>query len=236
MKSRWFRLKATATSLRKRGFSIRDIEHRLGIARSTLSGWFKTIKLTGGQKEKIMRDWKKALSKARGRAVLWHNAQKEKRLLVAEAEALKTFQGIDIKNKDILELALAILYLGEGSKKNTETALGSSDPLMMKFFLAVLLNIYKLDVQTIRCELGLRADQDPLKMKRFWSKVLQLPLSNFRQVNVDKRTIGSRTYPSYKGVCQIRCGNVAIQRKLVYLANLFCKKAVEHTKGLIVHR
>jgi hypothetical protein len=231
MKSRWCELKPDATKLRKNGFSIGKIERRLGIPRSTLSGWLKNIKLSQEQKEKLLQDWKNALVKARKKAVLWHNAQKKKRLEEAKREALKTLEKINVNDLSVIELSLAMLYLGEGAKTTDQTALGSSDPLILRFFLAIVRGVYNLDIGKIRCELNLRADQDPEEMKRFWAKTLKLPLANFKYVNSDQRTIGSKTYPDYKGVCHIKCGNVAIQRKLIHISNLFCKKIIKNNLG-----
>lgn len=221
MASKWYKLKNEAVRLRKRGSSIRKIESRLKIPRSTLSCWFRNIELSAKQKEKLHNDWKNALIKARKKAVLWHNAQKEKRFQIAKKEAESVIKNINMSDFDILELALAILYFGEGSKKNIETALGNSDPLVLKFFILILRNIYHLSNEKIRCELYLRADQNPEKIKRYWAKALKLPLNNFKQINIDKRTAGSKTYSNYKGVCNVRCGNVAIKRKLIYLAKMF---------------
>jgi len=231
MISRWFELKPEVIKLRKEGFSIGKIERPLGIPRSTLSGWLKDIKLSKKQKEELTRNWRHALVKARKKAVLWHNAQKEKRLKLAKEQALKTVGVIDITDKKILELVLAILYMGEGTKKKVETSMGNSDPLILKFFLAALKRIYDFDLKKIKCQLSLRADQNPEEMKRFWSKKLGVPINNFGYVNLDKRTIGSKTYPSYKGVCYVRCGNVAIQRKLMYLSEVFCKKVIKKYLG-----
>lgn len=231
MKSKWFKLKPDAIKLRKKGLSIGKIEHRLGIPRSTLSGWLRDIELSKKQKEKLIQNWRKALVKARKKAVLWHNAQKEKRLRSAKEQALKTVGAIDIADKKILELALAILYMGEGTKSKVETAMGSSDSLILKFFLSALKTLYNLDPKKVKCQLSLRADQNPEKMKRFWSKELNIPIDNFGYVNIDKRTVGSKTYPRYKGVCYIICGNVAIQRKLLYLGEIFCKKTIEKYLG-----
>jgi len=227
MKSKWFKLKPKAIYLRKRGYSIRRIEHRLMIPRSTLNGWFKDIKLNKKQKEKLLENWKNGLIKARKGAVIWHNAQKEKRIKEAEKSALETLKKIDLNDKNILEFALAFLYLGEGAKNNSETALGSSSPLILKFFLSLLINIYNINIEKISCDLSLRADQNPDEIKRFWSKELELPLSCFKQAHLDKRTEGKKTYSYYKGVCNIRYGNVAIQRKLIFIANLFCQKIIE---------
>ena len=231
MKSKWSELRPDAIQFRKKGFSIGRIERQLGIPRSTLSGWLRNIQLTQKQKEKLLQDAKKGLIKARKGAVLWHNIQKKKRLKEAENLAIETIRGIDITDKKMLELALAILYMGEGTKRKLETAMGSSDPLILKFFLAILKALYGFDLKKVRCQLNLRADQNPEKMKRFWSKELKVPLNNFGYINIDNRTVGSKTYPHYKGVCYVICGNVAIQRKLIYLSEIFCKKIVKKYLG-----
>lgn len=231
MASKWYELKGEAVRLRKRGLSIGKIERRLGIRRSTLSGWLKNIPLSVKQKKKLLQDWKNGLVKARKKAVLWHNAQKEKRLQEAKEGALKILEEIDSNNQVIHELALAMLYIREGSKKALDTALGSSDALLLQFFLAILRRVYKVDENKIRCELSLRADQDPQKMKRYWSRVLKIPIGSFKRVNLDKRTAGVKTYSYYKGVCNIRCGTVAIQRRLVNIGNLYCKQVIDRYLG-----
>jgi len=196
MKSRWYKLRPTATRYRRQGYSIRSIEKLLGIPRSTLSGWFQDIVLSKKQQQDILKRWKKSLRKAQEKAGKWHHAQKEKRIQKGETQALATLKKINIFRKEHLELAIALLYLGEGSKKNTETGLGSSDPLILKFFIAILRTVYKVSTEKMRCELYIRADQNPYRIKQFWSKELQLPIKNFRQVNIDKRTTGSKTYPT----------------------------------------
>lgn len=231
MQSRWYELKPRAITLRKRGNSIGKIEGQLGIPRSTLSGWFRDITLSQEQHEKILREWKKALVKNREGALRWHHEQKRKRLQDAETQALATLHKINTTKKEILELSFALLYLGEGAKKTSETAIGSSDPLILKFSLAILRNIYHIELKKIRCELYIRADQNPNVIKQFWAQELKLPLENFKQINIDKRTAGSKTYPDYKGVCHIRCGSVATQRKLLYLSKLFCQKIVNRYLG-----
>ena len=218
------KLKVRALQMRKRGASITKIRGRLHISKSTLHEWFKNIKLTKRQIEKLRRNSLMALALARRRAVFWHHEQKRKRLKEAKNAAQLTLNKINETDMTTLELALAILYLGEGSKANTETAIGSSDPMILKFFLSCLTRLYNFDITKIRCELYLRWDQNPNKIKRYWSNTLRLPLHCFKGINMDKRTEKKLTYTSYKGVCNLRCGSVAIQRKLVYLARGFCEK------------
>ncbi len=229
MKSNWFELKPKAIVLRKLGNSIRDIEISLRIPRSTLSGWFKDIELTDSQYKILKEKHKEALVRARTKAIIWHNQQKEFRLKSAEKEADHTLA--KIKNTDeTIELALALLYLGEGFKKSPRTGMGNSDPLILKFFLKILLDTYKINIDNIRFELHIRNDQNPEIIKKYWSQELKVPLNKFKSVSVDKRTMGKSTYESYKGVCVIDCGNIAIQRKLVYIGRKFCEKILENKR------
>lgn len=225
MKSKWFGIKEKACALRQKGLSIRMIERQLKIPRSTLSGWFKDIPLTGQQLKKLDRSWRMGLVKARKLAVKWHNTQKNLRLKEAKSWAKQKCSAINFQDILPLHLAFSMLYLGEGFKGEGGTGMGNSDPMILRFFVAML-KTHDVPLSKIKCELHLRADQNPNDMQAFWSKELKLPLSNFMSVNFDKRTVGSPTYPSYKGVCVVRCGNIAIQRKLMYFSRIFCEQVI----------
>jgi len=227
MRSKWFGLRERAIKQRKLGASITDIEKRLGIPRSTLSGWFKSIELSAKQKQKLHQNKLQSLAKARRKAARSHQEQKRKRIARAKQQAKATMSRIDHVNKDVLELALAILYLGEGSKKTIGTALGSSDPSMLRFFIVGLQKVYGVSKVDIRAELHLRADQDIATMQRRWSRELKIPLKNFTYATTDKRTEGSVTYPGYLGVCILRVRGVEIQRRLMFLSEYFCEKIAE---------
>jgi hypothetical protein len=221
MKSKWYELKPTAIKMRKTGCSIRDIEKTLNIPRSTLSGWFKNIKLTKKQKEQLQKNWKRGLIKARKKAAIWHKTQKQQRISQAKKEATSTLSKIDTKNKQILELALSMLYLGEGDKTK-ETNMGSSNPFILKFFIRSLKILFDVNPSDITCQLHLRNDQNKKELIQYWSKELGIAPNKFNAWK-DKRTAKSKTYPDYKGVCIVRCGNIAIQRRIVYLSKKFCK-------------
>ena len=116
-----------------------------------------------------------------------------------------------------------MLYLGEGFKGDY-TGMANSDPLILKSFVSFLINYSEVPINKIKCSLYLRADQNSDKLTKFWSEALDLPIDNFTYVHFDKRTSASRTYEHYKGVCSIRCGNVAIQRRLVNIGRMFCER------------
>lgn len=228
MASQWSKLKETAIAMRESGSSIREVEKKLGIPRSTLSGWFKNIVLSQDKLQLLEQRAKSALSNARIEAVKWHNAQKASRLEQAAQAALQSLSKIDYSDNATTELALALLYLGEGAKKpKAGTAMGNSDPLIMRFFVRVLQDVYEVPLSAMKCELHIRADQNAIKLMRYWSVTLGIPVQQFNKTSVDKRTAGRPTYSEYKGVCVVRCSRVAIQRKLVYIARTFCEKIAE---------
>ncbi len=231
MQSKWYGHKAEAIKLRRQGRSLKNINKNLGVPLSTLSGWLKHIELTHAQKVKLENDWKKALINARKKAVVWHNSQKEMRIERAIEKANFTINNLNLNDIYILELALSMLYLGEGYKVNS-LGIGSSDPQILKFFLSAIEKVYGIERSSIKCELNLRADQDSCRTVKFWSKELKISTKNFNTISFDKRTIGKPTYSSYHGVCQLRCGNVAIQRRLLFVSKLFCDKVIGEDRAV----
>lgn len=230
MNPKWSDLKERAMAQRRKGVSMTLIERELGIPRSTLSGWFKTIKLTESQRTKLMKNKRDAWKIAREKAVIAHQYKKSLRLLEAKQEAEKVINKIELTD-ELLDIAFAMLYLREGSKNDT-TSLSSSEPKVLRFFLYVLQRNYGIDPNLVRCDLHLRMDQDPVVLKRYWSEQLKIPIERFKYVSFDKRSEGKPTYDCYKGVCVINCGHIAIQRKLVYLYDLFIDKITDIDSGV----
>jgi len=226
-----FEIRRRAIVMRKKGESIVCIEKSLGVARSTLSGWFKEIKLSARAKSILEEKKRIALRNARKQAVQWHNLQKKQRFELALAEAQSVLENIDIQDNFVLELTLALLYHGEGSKGSGGTSIGNSDPRVLLFFIAALRRLYNCSSAQIRCELHLRMDQDPVEMVDYWSKTLKVPAKYFYKPIFDTRTIGKPTYETYKGVCVVRYPSVAIQRRLMYISEGFCDRISNSMRG-----
>jgi len=225
MASQYIQKKEEAIRLRKLGMSLREVEDTLHIPRSTLSYWFRDVELPAKHRRTLARKAGLALSKARIEAVKWHNAQKTERLRQAADAASQTLSRIDTADNTVAEIALAMLYLGEGTKKSDITAMGNSNPMVLKFFVSMLERLYRVPRTDMRCEIHIRADQKPDTVTKYWSDTLEISRRNFSKPSIDKRTAGKPTYPDYNGVCVVRCSRVAIQRKLMYIATQFCEKS-----------
>lgn len=219
MVSRWFNLKNKVIKLRKKGTSIGVINKEYGIPKSTLSCWFRKIKLSKLQKDRIYNAASIKMDEARKKALLWHHSQKESRILKAKLEAGSIINRLNMNDLSILELALSFLYLGEGSKDNL-TSMGNANPLVLKFFIKATKRIYP-NAKLGRCQLHLRSDQDELDAIKYWSAKLNIDKNQFDFVK-DKRIAKSKTYSTYHGVCVVRFTEIAIQRRLVFLSHDFC--------------
>ncbi|MFA6459253.1 MAG: hypothetical protein WCV79_02570 [Candidatus Paceibacterota bacterium] len=211
-----------AIELRKLCFSLQDISCKLNVPKSTIGGWVRHIQFSPEQKSILAKKASIHLDVARKKAKQWHQDEKVNRISLSEKEALMILNSVNI-SQEIISIATALLYLGEGFKSK-ETALGNSDPLILKFFVYTLVSILKIDRSKISCELHLRADQDETKLKIYWSTVLDIPMEQFKKSSYDMRTLGTPSYATYNGVCVVRAGNIAIQRKLLYLGRTFCER------------
>lgn len=231
MESNWKHLKPEALKMRRQGLSIRAVENILGIPRSTLSGWYRQIKLSIPQQKQLHKEWRAALTKAREKAVLWHNTQKAERLGIAVAHATSTLRKLNTEQKEIIELTLAMLYWGEGNKTERGLVLGNSNPEILKFFMSGLKMVYGINPEKMRYELHIRSDQNPGQTINYWSRILDVSKNRFKGVYIDQRTIGKKTYASYYGVCVVSLYNVAIQRKLMYLYQLYCQKIIQQSRA-----
>ena len=133
-----------------------------------------------------------------------------------------------LKNKDIAKVVLSILYLCEGSKslERGSVMFGNSDPFIINLFLYLLRRCYNIYERKFRCTLQGRADQDVKKLEKFWSKITNIPLSQFYKARIDSRTIGKKSKNlNYKGVCRIDYFSAEIAIELMQISKIIHKGA-----------
>ena len=99
-----------------------------------------------------------------------------------------------LKDKEVAKIALAMLYLGEGTK-NTKGSLvfANSDAEIIQLFLKLLRYSYHIKEERLHCVVQCRADQDTDYLNRYWSQVTQIPLSRFYKPRIDPRTFNKPT-------------------------------------------
>ena len=205
MRSQFYQFKNKAVSLRKNGKTYGEIRKTIGkpIPKSTLSEWFKNIKLSKKQQQRIKDRISDNIH--RGHVIaLEVNKEKRKKYLDSVTRRVIHLKKLTV-NQDIAKIIVAMLYLGEGSKtKRGSLMFGNSDPRVIALFLRLLRQCYNINEDKFRCTLQCRADQNIETLERFWSKITNVPLKQFYKARVDSRTIGKKSRKmDYKGVCRI---------------------------------
>ena len=205
MKSIFLNHKEQVVKLRQAGNTYKEIIEIIGqpISKSTLSLWCKNIIMPSEYKAKVdalmLKNNKKSLATA-----LVANKIKRERYLEAVNKRVVHLNNY-AQNRDILKIALAMLYMGEGGK-NSKGAIyfGNSSPVIIKLFLHLLRFCYNIEEAKFRCTVQCRADQNIQELERYWSETTCIPRNLFYKAQVDARTIGKITKKvNYKGVCRL---------------------------------
>jgi hypothetical protein len=212
--------------LRKEGRTYSEIKKilRTDVSKSTLSYWCKDIRLSKESQDRIQEIIRKNREKARATALITNKIKRDRYLksIIIRNKYLRKV----IRNKDTAKIALAMLYLSEGSKdlKRGSIMFGNSDPLIISLFLRLLRKCYRIDENKFRCTLQCRADQNIKRLEKFWSKATNVPLSQFYKARIDYRTLGKPSKKSdYKGVCRIDYFSAEIFIELMQVAKIIYK-------------
>lgn len=87
-----------------------------------------------------------------------------------------------LKNNQLF-LAGLMLYWGEGDKviKNGFVRIANSDPEIIRIFYSFLRDILQLPVEKIFIKLIIYPELNDRSIRRFWSRLLNIPLSQFKK-------------------------------------------------------
>lgn len=213
------RLKDKAIHLRLLGNTYSEINTKLPkkIPKSTLSEWFKNLTFTEYQDKKLKNHVLNKIKKAQKIAIKVNKQAKINRLDILKN---KNTYILPLINTDVKKIMLSILYLGEGSKsKSSDTmTLGSTNPNIIRLYLTLLENCFKIDRSKLRARIQCRADQDIKELENYWQEITKIPIKQFYPTYIDKRTIGKPTLKTnYRGICAITYFGRSVQYELELL-------------------
>ena len=219
-------LREKARKLRSKGKTYSEIQKILGISmpKSTLSDWCQNVVLPDWYNAKIQELNNKNFAKVQAIA---HASIKRKRELYLKEVRKEASAVLKKFNTKGLKVALAMLYLGEGTKWKSHAglSLGSSDPDIILLYIYLLKKCYKIEPQILKCRVSYRADQNINELEEYWSTVTNISRENFYKTKPDPRTKGKKTKKlDYKGVCVLTCAGAKIQLELEEISKLLLKK------------
>jgi len=212
--------KEKAIELRRLGWSYKQIRTELGIPIATLSDWFRRESWSYEIKNKLTSETSLT------------NPEKIKLMVAATKERYRkthqlwreeaTAEFMTLKSNHLFTAGL-MLYWGEGDKqlKNSNVSLSNSDPEMIRIFNSFLIAICGVPKEKIRLSLILYPDLVDSVQKNLWSKLTDMPTSNFTKSSVIRGRHPTKRN-SY-GVCVIRTSNIRLKEKVLTWIKL-CQK------------
>ena len=119
------------------------------------------------------------------------------------------------KEKELL-IAGIMLYWAEGWKKNSNyVSFSNSDASMIQIFLNFLRRICRVDDSRLRILLHFYDNQDEAELKKYWSKVTNIPLRQFNKSFVHKGKTGNYKKKSEYGTVNIRYGDKKLLNQII---------------------
>ena len=213
--------KNRAIVLRKSGKSYNEIRDALGIAKSTLTSWFKNQKWSQKVKSRLAEV---ARENARKRMTAISHAAREKRAMVYEEHRRMARDNFRRLRGDELFMAGLMIYWGEGdnSIKNGIIRVTNTDPSMLKLF-RIFLRKYLPDVYIkLKAYLILYPDLNDEVCKKFWARSLGISIDRF--VKSQYITGSHPTKRLSYGVCTIVATSRAQKEIILEWLNLIRKE------------
>lgn len=209
-------LKDKIIRLRRRGYSLSELNLKFGISKGTLSNWLRNITLSKKAEQRL-------LTKIKNGQLISSTRKKEKTkkdLDIYFKDSLKIIENLKI-DKELTKVICALLYWCEGDKNfYSAVRFTSSDDNLTRTFLTLLRKSFKLDEGKFRVCIHLHNYHNSEEQLKFWSKVTNIPPSKFIKPYKKKNT-GKRTREGYNGCVSVRYHDVKIARQLLMTAKAF---------------
>lgn len=213
--SHTFELKDKAKSLRRRGYSLKEISEKLHISKSTSSIWLSSIELSKTAHNRLER--KRTLGPYK--AMLYKKKLKEQQRELALNKAGKDIRNVSF-SKSFFKLSCAFLWWCEGNKETSYIRFTSSDPTLIQNFLYTFRSGFNLDESKFRSLVHLHKYHNDEVQKRYWSGVTNIPLRQFNSSFIKQNT-GKRTKQGYPGCIAICYYDAKIAKELEAIYNAF---------------
>lgn len=112
------------------------------------------------------------------------------------------------------ELGL-MLYWGEGDKtKDYFVALTNTNPSILIYFVSWFREFFPITESKLKCRLYIWENLDEEKCKKFWSKKLNIPITQFTKSYISKSKPKIKKNKHNFGVCRVSYGSKKIMSEI----------------------
>src|SRR3989344_2137210 len=169
-------LKNTAIKLRKQGLSYSEIRTQVPVSKSTLSNWFKGIRLSPVQRSRLKQKRVEAAKRGSEKKV-------SQTLKTIEEIQKNSSQEIGKISKRELWLMGVMLYWKEVSEDDLKKGVrfASSNPDLIKLFLKWLKDIGKIPDEDLKFDIFVKEEKRD-QFIDYWAEVTGFSKENFSRV------------------------------------------------------
>lgn len=127
-------------------------------------------------------------------------------------ECFNIKHNLDNKMQILKNIALTLYWCEgtgdrKGNKKNTTLAFTNKDAHMLRTWIRFLFEICGLRHNKIKVRLYLHKNQDGIKLEKYWSRILDIPISQFENISYTNKI---STKENYKGAVKIKVHNLKL--------------------------
>lgn len=216
--------KIEATKLRLQGFSYNQINKKLGVPKSTLSGWFKDLQISKEAQEKINKRRHDKSFEGILKSSKLQTKRAQERVREERSNSKKDIKSLS--KRELLILGTA-LYWGEGYKRpvfinniqktHHSISLSNSDPELAKIFIRFLEEVCEISRKEMKASVRIYEHMNKEKVLKFWQEITNIPKENFRSDDyISKASKGKRFFNRLPyGTIQINANNTRKFHKIM---------------------
>lgn len=216
--------KDAVEKLRKKGLTYAEIRAIHPIPKSTLSVWL-------GEKYPAFFDEDARLEhlrKIRTLSAVKLRRDKIARDTVHAARGTATAQILPTENIEFQKALLSMLYWAEGTKHKATAGLifANTDPRLVLLYISMLRNCFEIDEKKIRVRLHIHYYHKKEESRRYWSRLLNVPESQFGKLWIKPRSKTKKFRQNFKGICIVKYGGVGLLKEVLALGEAICDRIV----------
>lgn len=185
-----------AITLRRQGMSYSQIKEKLGISKSTLSGWLSDMPLSNDRLYELQKN-EQVIEKIRFAKQL----KREKRQAGVLA---KVTADVGVLTEREILIAGLFLYWAEGGKRTPcRITLSNTDPSMIRFYLEWI-KVLNIPYTQMYVRLHLYSDMDVRKETAFWTKEIGVRANCFKKPYIKESKFSDVQFSTFgHGTCNV---------------------------------
>ena len=200
-----------ARELRALGWSIGEIEHHLGVSRSSVSVWVRSVPLTAEAQARLLQRARLGPMTSARRSIA---RSRQMRLEYQSEGRLRAHEG------DASYAAGCMLHWAEGDKTRNSVRIANSDPALLRLFAEFLRQHFAVqnDQMAVHCNLFADHVARQRQIEDFWLTTLGLPHASLRKTVINSYSKHSQKKRQNKlpyGTCKLCVHSTRIQQTIL---------------------